>query len=74
MALKDSMEKVKDTRDKLRSDVESTRKTMRELRPRPLRNAVDRRMTDIRPLKRLRKQFSNFGLRSGPSEASEAQE
>jgi len=59
LALKDSMEKVKETRDKLRSDLDSTRKTVSELRPKPFRNMIDRRMTDIRPLKRLRKQFAN---------------
>ena len=59
------MEKVKETRDKLRSDLDSTRKTVSELRPKPLRNMIDRRMTDLRPLKRLRKQIANTDLVKG---------
>ena len=60
MALDDSLKKVRETRDKLRSEMEETRKQMQELRPKPLRHMVDKRMTNIRPLKRIRKRLTNI--------------
>lgn len=58
MSLKDSLEKVKSSKEGLKKEVEETRRLVKDLRPRPLRNIVDRRMTDIRPFKRFRKRLS----------------
>lgn len=64
MALKESLDKVKETKEKIRTDIEETRKSVQEMRPKPFRRAIDRRMTDIRPLKRIRKRVATLGEES----------
>ena len=55
MALKKSAEELKKSRDGIRKDIADTRDTFKQLRPRPIRDIVEKRMTEIRPLKRMRK-------------------
>ena len=60
MALKESTEKVRKKVHELASDMKSTRETLREtvrdIRPKPLRGFVEKKVESIRPLKRWRKE------------------
>lgn len=70
MALKKSVEELKKSRDGIRKDVEDTRDTLKQLRPRPLRNVLEKRMTEVRPLKRMRKAL---GRRYPPDQPAQTQ-
>jgi len=68
MSLKESLEKIKTSKEGLKKEVQDTRQLVKDVRPRPLRSIVDRRMTEIRPLRRIRQRFSD---RSEPRETEE---
>jgi len=58
MALKDTSENLRKKVAEITGDVQSTRQslrdTVREIRPKPVRNFIERKTGTIRPFKRLR--------------------
>lgn len=72
MSLKDSLEKVKTSKEGLKKEMQATRQMVKDIRPKPLRTMIDRKMGDIRPFRRIRKRFSEANEQSyEPSKTEE---
>jgi len=72
MSLKESLEKIKASKEGLRQEVQDTRQMVKDVRPKPFRNILDRKMSELRPFRRVRRRLSDsFGSRESKVETEE---
>lgn len=71
MSLKESLEKIKHSKEGLKKEIQDTRQMVKDVRPKPLRSLVNKKITDMRPLRRLANRFSGTAPRTESEEKTD---